>query len=153
MNDSDHRKTASHVLHTAHKVVTTERGNQHGGAEDSFQMIGDLWGTYLSNTKDNQGAQQRIRVTAYDVAQMMVLLKIARATHGDPLNDDHYIDAAGYTGLAAAIAGVKTPEQKAEAETTKALAKAFSPATERAEANEGRIPVQKPVLPRNPEQV
>lgn len=146
MKDNDHRKVADHILKTAHKTVTTERGNQHGGAEDSFNMIGDLWGTYLSNTGDNQGAQQRIHVSAYDVAQMMVLLKIARATHGDPLNDDHYVDAAGYTGLAAAIAGVKTPEQKAEAEGAKAIAKAFAPATQRAESSGGGVPVQKQVV-------
>lgn len=110
MTDKDHRKVADHILKTAHKVVTTERGNQHGGAEDSFAMIGALWQTYLNNTRHNTGiADVGVMVTAYDVAQMMTLLKIARAVHGDPRNEDHYVDAAGYTGLAAAIAGVKLP--------------------------------------------
>lgn len=113
MTDKDHRNVAAHVLDTAKKVVTTERGNQHGGAEDSFKMIGDLWSTYLSNTGDNQlpgNEGMRITVTAYDVAQMMTLLKIARAVHGDPLNEDNYVDASGYQSLAAAIGGVKKPE-------------------------------------------
>lgn len=140
MSDNDHRKVASHVLHTAHKVVTTERGNQHGGAEDSFTMIGDLWSTYVNNTIRNRDEHNGVTITAYDVAQMMVLLKIARATHGDPRNDDHYIDAAGYTGLAAAIAGVQTPEQKVEQQSLNALAKRLVP------DNPPPIPVQKQVI-------
>jgi hypothetical protein len=101
-SDKDNRPVASHILKTAHQVVTTERGNQHGDAENSFKMIGDLWATYLRNTHG-----QTVIVSAYDVAQMMSLLKIARAVHGDPVNADHYIDAAGYTALAGAIAGVQ----------------------------------------------
>lgn len=116
MSDKDHRNTAAYILASAHKVVTTERGNQHGGAEDSFQMIADLWATYLNNTPKNI-TMERIEVTAYDVAQMMSLLKIARAVHGDPLNDDNYVDASGYQSLAAAIAGVKAP---VKAEPTRA---------------------------------
>lgn len=115
MSDSDHRKVATHILGTANKVVTTERGNQHGGAEDSFAMIGQLWQTYLNNTRGNSGtiAHEGIQVTAYDVAQMMTLLKVARATHGNPQNEDNYVDAAGYQSLAAAIANVKVPEPQA----------------------------------------
>lgn len=113
MTDKDHRNVAAHVLDTAKKVVTTERGNQHGGAEDSFNMIADLWATYLNNTFLNKVPLQdvfAIKVTAYDVAQMMTLLKIARAVHGNPLNEDNYVDASGYQSLAAAIGGVKKPE-------------------------------------------
>jgi len=40
--DKDHRAVATNVLFTANSVVTTERGGQHGGAEDSFQMIADM---------------------------------------------------------------------------------------------------------------
>lgn len=113
MSDKDHRNTATYILASAHKVVTTERGNQHGGAEDSFQMIADLWATYLNNTNRNVNQPaDLVRVTAYDVAQMMSLLKIARAVHGDPLNDDNYVDASGYQSLAAAIAGVKAPAKE-----------------------------------------
>lgn len=122
--DNDHRKVATHILTTANKVVTTERGNQHGGAEDSFQMIADLWMVYLNNTnRPNpllETAPSRIIVTPKDVALMMDLLKTARHTHGDPLNDDNFVDKGGYTALAAALAGVKTPEQK-EAEVAAAM--------------------------------
>jgi hypothetical protein len=136
--DNDHRKVATHILTTANKVVTTERGNQHGGAEDSFQMIADLWMVYLNNTNRRNPlldtAPSRIIVTPKDVALMMDLLKTARHTHGDPLNDDNFVDKAGYTGLAAALAGVMTPEARAahEAEkmdrmTSEALARKLAP--------------------------
>lgn len=108
--DKDHREAASYVMKAAHIVVTTERGNQHGGAEDSFQMIADMWGVYLRNTIAQSGADvSHVKVTPKDVAQMMVLLKIARHTHGDPSNADNFIDAIGYTGLAAALAGIQAP--------------------------------------------
>lgn len=113
MSDSDHRKVASHILQTAHKVVTTERGNQHGGAEDSFQMIADLWMVYLNNTNRPDPTLNtrpgRIIITPKDVAMMMDLLKTARHTHGDPSNEDNFVDKAGYTGLAAALAGITAP--------------------------------------------
>ena len=133
-NDNGHRKVASHILDTARKVVTTERGNQHGGAEDSFAMIAALWTTYLNNANNKIEVFNGVSVTAYDVAQMMTLLKVARAVHGNPLNEDNYVDASGYQSLAAAIAGVKTPEdtkadeiRRVEDAATRALANKLAP--------------------------
>lgn len=154
--DQDHRKTATYVLHTANKVVTTERGGQHGGAEDSFAMIGQLWQTYLRNT-NNVRAQyaSEIVITPKDVAQMMVLLKIARNVHGQ-LKDDDFVDQAGYTALAAALAGIQAPatgevagpkpvppapgtppaayrgseQEQMDAASTRAIAQAFAPKDE-----------------------
>ena len=148
MKDQDHRKVATYILGTANKVVTTERGGQHGGAEDSFQMIGHFWSVYLTNTNSQRGVPG-INITPKDVAQMMVLLKIARNVHGQ-LKDDDFVDQAGYTALAAALAGIQAPEavavaatkpaapdsrntlqaeldRQAEAEATLAIAKVFAP--------------------------
>jgi hypothetical protein len=105
--DQDHRKVATYILGTANKVVTTERGGQHGGAEDSFQMIGHFWSVYLTNTNSQRGVPG-INITPKDVAQMMVLLKIARNVHG-ALKDDDFVDQAGYTALAAALNGIEVP--------------------------------------------
>lgn len=127
--DDNQRIVASHILKTANTVVTTERGNQHGGAEDSFAMIAALWATYLNNANKNL----QVIVSAYDVAQMMTLLKVARAVHGNSLNEDNYVDAAGYQSLAASIAGVKVPgaatEADLEAAATKAIAEKLQPRT------------------------
>jgi hypothetical protein len=99
---ADKREVAGTVLDRARKVVMSERGNQHGDAEDSFQMIADLWTAHLQHT-NRDSSFGAIRVTPFDVAQMMVLLKVARSVYGDPFNPDNYIDAAGYSSLAAMI--------------------------------------------------
>lgn len=80
---------AGDVCADAAKVVTTERENQHGSSVACHNLIAQFWSDYLGE-----------HVTAYDVAQMMVLMKVARARMGDPRHRDHYVDQAGYSGLA-----------------------------------------------------
>jgi hypothetical protein len=111
-------------------------------------MIGRLWSEYLSNTNRFDDALLGVVVTPKDVAQMMVLLKIARNVHGQ-LKDDDFVDQAGYTALAAALAGIQAPEGTATAATkpvppayrgseqeqmdaasTRAIAQAFAPKDE-----------------------
>jgi hypothetical protein len=96
---ADNRKVAAAVLERAQKVVMMERGNEHGDAEDSFTTIAAFWSSLLSATNHRE-----VQVSGADVAQMMVLLKVARSIHGDGTNLDHYVDAAGYASLAAMIA-------------------------------------------------
>jgi len=55
---------------------------------------------------DLDSSNPKVYVTPKDVAQMMVLLKIARNVHGQ-LKADDFVDQAGYTGLAAALAGLQ----------------------------------------------
>ena len=74
----------SEILDTAKKYVTKDRAADHGNMEDNFEMIAELWGVYLG-----------VEVYSPDVAQMMTLLKIARAK-SNPYHLDNYIDAAGY---------------------------------------------------------
>ena len=80
---------ASEVLATASSIVTGDRNHQHGSPERSFEQIAGFWSQYLG-----------IPVSPVDVCQMMVLLKIVRSKCGSPI-DDHFIDAAGYSALAA----------------------------------------------------
>lgn len=97
---SDDRAIAGQVLKDAFNVITTERGNQHGGAENSFQMIADDWTTYLKHVMlFRYGVRIDLVITPADVALMMVRLKQARAVYGNPNNPDNAIDAAGYTAL------------------------------------------------------
>lgn len=109
MDDQYQRSQSRSILATAAHTVTSERGNQHGGAEDSFQLIGKLWTDYLvSVTKHRTQAGDFALVDALsigsaDVAHLMVLLKVARAVHGDPTNQDNYVDGAGYMSLAGAL--------------------------------------------------
>lgn len=99
---SDNRDVARRILFDADKTISKDRPGVHGSAENSFQMIGDMWTVYLKHTILSRTAVMPI--TAADVAQMMVLLKIARSVYGDPMNADNYVDAAGYSALAGMIA-------------------------------------------------
>lgn len=77
------------VLESAMKVITLDRQDTHGNAEDSFDAIAALWSVWLN-----------VKITAYDVAMMMSLLKVARA-RSNPMHTDNFIDLAGYAALAA----------------------------------------------------
>ncbi|MGH2342577.1 DUF6378 domain-containing protein [Segnochrobactraceae bacterium EtOH-i3] len=67
-----------------------QREGAHGDKGKTFRMIAAMWSAYL-------GAE----VSPADVAQMMVLLKVARARCGDRAHRDHYVDQAGYVACTA----------------------------------------------------
>jgi hypothetical protein len=83
------------MLDACREIVTKQRQSQYGKPEDSFTGIAGYWSVYLGT-----------KVTAADVANMMVLLKVARA-RVNPLNTDHYIDMAGYAACAAEVVTAK----------------------------------------------
>jgi hypothetical protein len=92
------------VLENASAAIGAN-SDQHGDTKASFTMIAELWKTYINHVMAVNGT---LTVEAHDVAQMMVLLKIARATYGHGI--DHYTDAAGYTAIAAMVG----PEERTE---------------------------------------
>jgi hypothetical protein len=83
---------AEDVLKTALDVIE-QREQQHGTKRAVFDATRRLWSAYLG-----------IPVTAEQVAQMMVLLKIARSQNGS-FNPDDHIDAVGYAALAGEMRG------------------------------------------------
>lgn len=83
------RKT---ILDAAEKCVCQDRQDTHGKPEDSFSEIAMLWTAYTGND-----------IRPVDVAQMMILLKVARAK-GNPKHQDNWIDVAGYAACAGEIA-------------------------------------------------
>ena len=85
------RKT---ILESAEKCVCHDRQDQYGKPEDSFSAIADLWTAYLDIGRE---------ITPVDVAQMMILLKVARAK-GNQKHQDNWIDVAGYAACAGEIA-------------------------------------------------
>ena len=64
--------------------ATTQRNVEYGKPENVFARIAHLWRAYLYMT-----------ITETDVANMMILLKIARAK-SNPDHFDNYVDIAGY---------------------------------------------------------
>jgi hypothetical protein len=83
------------ILQTANEYITKDRAATHGEAEDSFAQIAAAWTWWLN---DRLSAP----VTAYDVAMMMVLFKLARAK-GNPQHIDNFVDGAGYLAIAGEI--------------------------------------------------
>ena len=83
------------ILDTAKEYVTKDRAATHGEAEDSFACIAKYWSVYTGKP-----------ISAYDVAVMMALFKVARMT-GNPTHLDSAVDACGYAALAGEIAGRK----------------------------------------------
>jgi len=79
----------TYVLEQAAETVY-ERPDTHGEPEDSFDTIAGFWGTYL----DSRGIPPTA-ITGEDVANMMMLLKIARNAEG-VYHEDNYVDLAGY---------------------------------------------------------
>ena len=91
---------ASNILLEAAAIVRGNRNTVHGDKERSFTLIGQLWSAYLNGrVKLSRGAA----ISAIDVAQMMVLMKIARSIQGQAIRD-HYVDAAGYAAIAGELA-------------------------------------------------
>lgn len=80
------------ILNDAHALINGERQAQYGRPNENFKRIAVMWSSYLNTD-----------ISAADVACMMVLLKLARQAHA--LKLDNLIDAAGYIGLAADLAG------------------------------------------------
>lgn len=93
------------VLEDAVKLINGERQDAYGKPEDNFSTIASLWNLYIENRK----VKYSYLLTPHDVAVMMALLKIARIATGTQKRDS-YVDAAGYIGLAADLAGEKAAQ-------------------------------------------
>ena len=64
-------------------TIVANREKEYGAPEDSFEKIAAFWSVYLEE-----------ELLPEDVANMMILLKIAREMGGH--KDDNMIDIAGY---------------------------------------------------------
>jgi hypothetical protein len=87
---------ASDIARKAADLVSGDRAQTHGDMAENFERIANLWTAYLGKRLDYE-------LTAVDIGQMMVLLKIAR-TQGGAINADDFIDQAGYAACAGEIA-------------------------------------------------
>ena len=99
--------------------IIDNRKDDYGDPRDMFALIAKYWSTYLESHQKTGGD-----LAASDVAEMMTLFKIARATHGE--NDktaDDLIDAVGYMAFASGLRlaepddTIKTDTKKAYPET------------------------------------
>lgn len=88
------------ILYAAIGAVCCDREEEYGSPADNFRLTAQLWSDYLQT-----------KISAGDVALMMVLLKVSRVKCGHP-KADSFVDMAGYS----AIAGELTLTQEAEHE-------------------------------------
>lgn len=88
------RPTKAETLDAA-KAAVADRGLNYGTPEDNFARIAALWQTHLVN---RYGGEHKI--DPHDVAQMMVLMKVARLEN-DPGHLDSWTDVAGYAACGA----------------------------------------------------
>jgi hypothetical protein len=77
------------ILDKAAEIVY-DRPDSHGEPEDSFKTIAEMWNGYLRG-----GGIPDPNIRPHDVANMMVLLKVARNAEGH-YHEDNYVDIAGY---------------------------------------------------------
>jgi hypothetical protein len=87
---------ASDIANKAADLVGGDRAMTHGDMAENLGRVADLWSAYLGRRLD-------CGLTAVDVGQMMVLLKVAR-TQGGTVNADDFIDQCGYAACAGEIA-------------------------------------------------
>jgi len=76
----------SSTLDQAKQAVMSDRNTDYDDPEDNFNHIADMWNAYLRND---------ITLDAVDVANLMILVKLARITTS-PKKQDHWVDVAGY---------------------------------------------------------
>lgn len=81
------------VLERATACVCGDREKDHGKPEDSFAKIAALWSAYTD-----------MKVSPLDAVVMLALLKAARIKTSPGVNDDNFVDMAGYAACAAEIA-------------------------------------------------
>jgi hypothetical protein len=76
------------ILKEAARIISTERADDYGPADESFKRIARLWTAYLD-----------VAVSPMDVANMYILSKVQR-TLTSPSKSDTWLDICGYAALA-----------------------------------------------------
>lgn len=76
------------ILEEASSLINGDRQADYGPVIDNFERIADLFTAYLKVEP----------LTAFDVANLMILVKVARLAHSK-YHRDSYVDIAGYAAL------------------------------------------------------
>lgn len=129
---SDNRDVAKQILLEAGNTILKDRPGVHGSAENSFELIGDLWSVYARHIVRVRGVLQ---FKPEDVAEMMSMLKKARKIYGASSNVDNDVDDIGYSALAGMLR-LPDPAKSTEEEIEEGIRK---------EADKPDIPIAKPM--------
>jgi len=80
--------TRDEILKEAARIISSDRADDYGPADESFARIARLWTAYLN-----------VAVSPMDVSNMFVLSKVQR-TLTSPAKEDNWLDICGYAALA-----------------------------------------------------
>lgn len=86
------------LLEAAIAAVCGDRALNYGKPEANFARIATLWNAYVYIRKQdmvNIGQTEEFELSEWDVANIMILMKVARLMH-QPNHKDSWIDIAGY---------------------------------------------------------
>jgi len=89
------------MLEHAAGLVGGQRAQDYGDKTLNHQRIANLWNAWLTESRLQDGVEGYI--TTYDVAMMMLLVKVARLMHS-PGHQDSHVDIAGYAAILEEIA-------------------------------------------------
>lgn len=93
---------AAEMLHAAADLVGGQRANDYGDKLANHERIAALWNMWLRERKyiffAGAEAESDSEIIAYDVAMMMLLVKVARLMNS-PGHQDSHIDIAGYASI------------------------------------------------------
>ena len=95
---------ASEMLEHAAVLVGGQRAEDYGDKTINHARIADLWNMWLHESRVSNGPDDHI--TAYDVAVMMLMVKVARLMHS-PGHQDSHVDIAGYAAIMEEIASAQ----------------------------------------------
>lgn len=85
------------VLTTAANLVTGDRADAYGPADEHFDTVAAMWSQIIG-----------VDIRPDQVTMCLTLLKMVRANH-DPSRPDNWVDMAGYTSLGAEVASPSNP--------------------------------------------
>ena len=97
---------AKELLDAASNLIGGQRAEDYGDKYVNHVRIAKLWHMWLWNrtpTWEEEQEEPQLDITPYDVAMMMLLVKIARLMHS-PGHQDSHIDIAGYASILEEIA-------------------------------------------------
>lgn len=86
------------VLRTAESLVNGSRNASYGSPDADFSRTASFWQTYLAGVVERNNG--KLVLSSYDVAVMMMLLKISRLAWS-PDKEDSWVDTAGYAACGA----------------------------------------------------
>lgn len=88
---------SSEMLEHAAKLVGGQRAQDYGDKKENHERIAALWNMWLQESREKEH-HGNIKICAYDVAMMMLLVKVARLMH-TPGHQDSHVDIAGYASI------------------------------------------------------